>query len=202
MVIEEEVTRSMFRTGGKTVVMVLTGAEFSFDLLVKLMKKIMGKDAKDDTAKTTKDGEKSQDIKIKRGQQSIKSLVQGENGSLQTLDVTETSIGSFKNTARKYGVDYAVRKDSSTEPARWMVFFRGKDEETINAAFREYTGKVMEKARKAEKQATVKGERREARAETLMSIRERLESIKQNLAEKATEVKDRVKNVNRVGNER
>ena len=46
--------------------------------------------------------------------------------------------------ARKYNVDFAVKKDKTVEPPKYMVFFKGKDAVVITQAFREFV-KVNEK---------------------------------------------------------
>ena len=50
--------------------------------------------------------------------------------------------------ARKYGIDYSLKKDASTDPPRYMVFFKAKDVKVMEAAFREYTGKTVLKTKK------------------------------------------------------
>ena len=45
--------------------------------------------------------------------------------------------------ARKYGIDFALKKDSSTQPPRYLVFFKSRDADALTAAFREYSGRVV-----------------------------------------------------------
>jgi hypothetical protein len=72
---------------------------------------------------------------------------------LSEMDVAKTGLKDFNATARKYNIDYSVRKDASTDPPRWMVMFKAKDQEVMNAAFREYIGKVQTRERAAGKKA-------------------------------------------------
>ena len=44
--------------------------------------------------------------------------------------------------ARKYRVDYALKKDKSSLVPKYYVFFRAKDAASLNAAFTEYSGVV------------------------------------------------------------
>ena len=44
----------------------------------------------------------------------------------------------------KYNVDFAVKRDKTTEPPKYLVFFKGKDADVIAQAFKEFV-KVNEK---------------------------------------------------------
>jgi hypothetical protein len=79
----------------------------------------------------------------KEGKQSIKQLSKG--GTLSNIEVTEGNIKNFDPIARKYGISYALQKDSASEPPRWMVFFRAKDVDALTAAFKEYSKKAIKK---------------------------------------------------------
>src|SRR5699024_11466727 len=48
----------------------------------------------------------------------------------------------------KYEVDYCLKKDCSMEPPRYYVFFGAKDEASMTAAFKEYTGWQLKKSKK------------------------------------------------------
>ena len=71
------------------------------------------------------------------GKQSIKELSKG--GTLSSIEITEGNIKNFDPIARKYGISYALQKDSATDPPRWMVFFKAKDVDALTAAFKEYS---------------------------------------------------------------
>ena len=45
--------------------------------------------------------------------------------------------------ARKYGIDFALKKNASTKPPRYLVFFKSRDADALTAAFREYSGRVV-----------------------------------------------------------
>ena len=47
--------------------------------------------------------------------------------------------------ARKYGVDFALKKDVSSQPPRYLVFFKSRDADALTAAFAEYSGKVVQR---------------------------------------------------------
>ena len=48
-------------------------------------------------------------------------------------------------------MDYAVKKDRSTSPPKYLIFFKGRDADALTAAFTEYTGKKVKKAEKTER---------------------------------------------------
>lgn len=52
----------------------------------------------------------------------------------------------FEKIARKYGVDYAVKKDRSTTPPKYMIFFKARDADALTAAFTEYSSRKVKKA--------------------------------------------------------
>jgi len=81
------------------------------------------------------------------GKQTIKQLSKQKEG-LSTIDITDKNIKSFDKVARKYGVDYALKKDKSVDPPKYIVFFKAKDMSAINAAFNEYTNNTLRKKSK------------------------------------------------------
>ena len=60
---------------------------------------------------------------------------------LQALDI----VGQEAGDAKKYGIDYAIRKDTSEVPPRYLVFFKAPDAEAFNSAFKEYSASLLNK---------------------------------------------------------
>lgn len=84
---------------------------------------------------------------VSTGKQSLKKLA--ENGAqLSNIEITDGNIKSFEKCARKYHVLYSLMKDKSASPPRYFVFFRAKDVDSITAAFKEYTGRTLNKTKK------------------------------------------------------
>lgn len=79
------------------------------------------------------------------GKQSVKQLV-GQNAGVSNIEVSESNIKGFDRVARKYGVDYAIKKDKTGEIPKYFVFFKARDADALTAAFTEYTNK-KEKSR-------------------------------------------------------
>lgn len=84
---------------------------------------------------------------IPRGKQTVKQLV-GQNQGVSNIEVTEKNIKSFDRVARKYGVDYAVKKDRSVSPPKYLVFFKARDADALTAAFQEFTAKTLRRKEK------------------------------------------------------
>ena len=78
------------------------------------------------------------------GKQSVKSLVE-QGGGVQNIEITDKNIKSFERVARKYGVDFALKKDPAQ--GRYLVFFKARDADALNAAFAEYTAKTLNRQR-------------------------------------------------------
>lgn len=85
------------------------------------------------------------------GKQTVKQLV-GQNQGVSNIEVTERNIKGFDRVARKYGVDYAIKKDKTGEIPKYIVFFKARDADALTAAFTEYTGK---KAKAKEKPSVI-----------------------------------------------
>ena len=89
--------------------------------------------------------EKSQkNPKIYKGKQSVKHLVR-QGAGVSNIEITDGNIKSFERVARKYGVDFALKKDTTSQPPRYLVFFKSRDADALTAAFAEYSGKVVKR---------------------------------------------------------
>lgn len=117
---------------------------------------------------------KSQKLQIHK-KVPIKKLMSDGDG-VKTIEITEKNIKSFEKVARKYNIDFSVKKDSTVEPPKYIVFFRAKDVDVLNQAFKEY---VYRNERKAERP----------------SLKKKLERLKEIVA-KMKDL-DRVKNKNK-----
>ena len=78
------------------------------------------------------------------GKQSVKSLLR-QNRGVSSLEIGSTGIRGFERYAKKYGIDYAIRKDTSEVPPRYLVFFKAPDAEAFNSAFKEYSASLLNK---------------------------------------------------------
>ena len=55
----------------------------------------------------------------------MKHLVRQGVG-VSNIEITDGNIKSFEKVARKYGIDFALKKDVSTQPPRYLAFSRVK----------------------------------------------------------------------------
>jgi hypothetical protein len=81
---------------------------------------------------------KAREPAVHCGKQSVKSLTK-QGGSLTNIEISGDNIGSFTKTARKYNVDFALKRDDGETPPKWLVFFKAKDADALTAAFNEYS---------------------------------------------------------------
>ena len=75
------------------------------------------------------------------GRQTVRQLV-GQNQGVSNVELSGEDIKAFERVARKYGVDYAVKKVKGDAP-RFLIFFKARDADALNAALSEYTGQKM-----------------------------------------------------------
>lgn len=87
----------------------------------------------------------SKSPKIHHGKQTVKQLVR-QNAGVQNIEITDKNIKSFERVARKYGVDFALKKDPSE--GKYLVFFKARDADALNSAFAEYTAKTVTRGKK------------------------------------------------------
>ena len=61
--------------------------------------------------------------KASQGKQSVRTLLR-QNRGVSSVEISKTGIKGFERYAKKYGIDYAIRKDSSEVPPKYLVFFK------------------------------------------------------------------------------
>ena len=107
----------------KTVALSIKAAKITERLLAQAMREFL---------------KKAREPTFKSGKQSIKSLSK-QGASLSSIDVSGDNIASFNRIARKYNVDFALKRDDSAVPPKWFIFFKAKDADALTAAFNEYS---------------------------------------------------------------
>ena len=113
-----------------------TGGKLTADLLKYAIRKYMAQ---------------SQNPKVHHGKQSVKQLV-GQGTGVKSIEITEKNIKSFERVAKKYGIDFALKKNP--EKGEYYVFFRARDDDAMQAAFAEYTARTVH--RKAPEKPSVR----------------------------------------------
>ena len=81
---------------------------------------------------------------IPHGKQSVKQLI-GQNQGVSTIESNDPDIKPFERIARKYGVDYAIKKVKTEDKPKYVIFFKARDADALTQAFTEYTRKSVEK---------------------------------------------------------
>ena len=119
---------------------------------------------------------KKQHDKPKRGKQTMRQLTKsGEQ--VTNIKITDQNIKAFDPIARKYNLDYHVKKIEGGEVPRYLVFFKGKDIDSMTEAFREFSTKKLNREKKP-------------------SIRKALTAAKEK-AKQLNQNRDKVKNMDR-----
>ena len=81
------------------------------------------------------------------GKQSVKQLL-GQNQGATNVEIDKDGIRDFERLAKKYGVDFAVRKDKSVDPPRYLVFVRSKDADALDAICKEHQARSLTQDKK------------------------------------------------------
>ena len=119
---------------------------------------------------------KKQHGKPKRGKQTMRQLTKsGEQ--VTNIKITDQNIKAFDPIARNYNLDYHVKKIEGGEVPRYLVFFKGKDIDSMTEAFREFSAKKLNRDKKP-------------------SIRKALTAAKEK-AKQLNQNRDKVKNMDR-----
>ena len=96
--------------------------------------------------KAKKQGKEYKDVKP-TGKQTVKQLI-GQNQGVTNVEIEDKSIRDFERIARKYGVDYAIKKDKTSEVPKFIVFFKARDGDALQSAMTEYAAKKLQKEKK------------------------------------------------------
>lgn len=113
----------------KVVALSVKGAKLTAETLQKAIKAMLAQ-------------AKKQQEKQPHGKQTLKQLAK-QNAGLSNIEITEGNIKAFEQTAKKYGIDFALKKDSTEIPPRYLVFFKGRDADALTAAFKEFSAKKL-----------------------------------------------------------
>ena len=151
----------------KTMALCIKGGKISAQILKAALTKLLSEIEKKKQQSKKMGGQN----RCKRGKQSIKSLQQS---GAQLIVVTDNNIKSFDRVARKYGIDYSLKKAEKEGKTEYLVFFKAKDVDVMTAAFKEYTGVSLKK-------------------EQRQSIRKKLEQAKERVAKHREITKEKTK---------
>lgn len=117
----------------KTVALVIKTGKLTGVTLSHAMKAYLNHQKQNKTAKTQE----------KHGKTTVKKLL-GKDEGAKSLEISNDGIKSFNKVARKYNIDYAIKKDTTEKDPKYIVLFKGRDTDVISMAFKEYV-KLNEK---------------------------------------------------------
>ena len=134
--INEKIVALSIRAGSQ-------GFRVTSSVLKAAMRKYLQNQEKQKTQNSLKQTERS----VPRGKQTVAQLMDQKQG-LTNIEITNRNIKSFERVANKYKIDFALKKDKSVDPPRYLVFFKAKDVDVMTAAFKEFSAKELIKMNK------------------------------------------------------
>ena len=118
----------------KTVALYIKTGKLTAEVLQKAMKAALAQ-------------AKKQIGKQPHGKQTLKQLMK-QNTGVSNIEITKDNIKAFESIAKKYGIDFALKKDATETPPRYLVFFKGRDADALTAAFKEFSAKKLTQEQK------------------------------------------------------
>ena len=115
----------------KVVALSIKGAKLTAEMLQKAMKEVL--------SQVKKEVDKQA---IPHGKQTLRQLMK-QSADVSNIEITDGNIKAFESTAKKYGIDYALKKDATETPPRYLVFFKGRDADVLTAAFKEFSARKL-----------------------------------------------------------
>ena len=96
----------------RTVSLSVEAGKMTADLLQKAVKKVLEEMQKKPSQRS-----------LHQGKQTLHQLKQ-HGASLTNIEITEQNIKACSVVAKKYDTDYDLKKDHTTEPPHYSVFFK------------------------------------------------------------------------------
>ena len=118
----------------KTVALSIKTAKLTAEVLQKAIKKML-------------EAQKHKAAKESRGKQTLKHLMK-QNTGVSNMEITDANIKAFEPVAKKYGIDYSLKKVKGEKPPRYLVFFKGRDVDVMTEAFKEFAAKKLNREKK------------------------------------------------------
>ena len=113
----------------KTVSLCIRCGKVTANLLKAAMVKALAKmeqEKKQQGQRTNqKQPQKEKEDKTYKGKQSLDKLMK-QNVQLSNIEITDGNIKSFERVAKKYSIDFSLKKDVTADPPRYYVFFKAR----------------------------------------------------------------------------
>ena len=126
---QEEITQG-------AVSLSVEAGKMTADLLQKALKKVLEEMQKKPSQRT-----------LRQGKQTLHQLKQ-HGASLTNIEIPEQNIKAFSAVAKKCDIDYALKKDHHAEPPHYYVFFKAKDKDQLQPAFKEFTAMTLDREKR------------------------------------------------------
>ena len=139
----------------KTIALAMKTGKLTGQVLQAAMKKFLAARQKGKT-------------KLHHGKQSLRQLKK-DGSALSNIEITDANIGLFRPCAKKYNIDYTLRKDSSTHPPRYIVIFKTKQADNLEQAFKKLSREERPSIRK-----TLSALKQKAAAKTQQRAKEKV----------------------------
>lgn len=152
----------------KTIALQVSAAKFT----IRELKHLMAAYLRHRKGKKQRKPVKMKEAK-KDGKMTLENLSKKHDG-LKSIEISEKNIKDFEKTAKKYNLEYALKKDVKTDPPTYFVFFKGKDLDVIDFAFREYLKDSMEKAKESKPSIRKALKKMVDKAKTMNKTRDKL----------------------------
>jgi len=107
-----------------------------------------------------------------QGRMTIRQLMKERSG-LSNIEIHDEHIHDFERIARRYGIEYAIKKERNREAPHYLIFFRSRDTDVLQTAFNEFVKKRLE-------------------IQERPSLREKLQKLKLQNKERAAQVPEKV----------
>lgn len=131
----------------KIVALSIRAGSQGFRVTSSVLKAAMRKYLQNQEKRKTQNAVKQAERSVPRGKQTVAQLMYQKQG-LTNIEITNRNIKSFERVANKYKIDFALKKDKSVDPPRYLVFFKAKDVDVMTAAFKEFSAKELIKMNK------------------------------------------------------
>ena len=107
-----------------------------------------------------------------QGRMTIRQLMKERSG-LSNIEIHDEHIHDFERIARRYGIEYAIKKERNREAPHYLIFFRSRDTDVLQTAFDEFVKKRL-------------------KIQERPSLREKLQKLKLQHKERAARVPEKV----------
>ncbi len=107
-----------------------------------------------------------------QGRMTIRQLMKERSG-LSNIEIHDEHIHDFERIARRYGIEYAIKKERNKEAPHYLIFFRSRDTDVLQTAFNEFVKKRL-------------------KIQERPSLREKLQKLKLQNKERAAQVPEKV----------